>query len=156
MLRGLPKMLNIVVCQLVISYCNQGFHMAFDRGHIWLSYDPHCLSICIEIRIFWANGPFKYFLPRTSHISNILSLTHLSVRRRLLAAPGVVIPPSSSSQPSSRSSSEALAPSPGLRYGSIGAAATPTSPSTGDTDEGRDPSRRCCSRSSAEIDQPLN
>ena len=86
----------------------------------------------------------------TFHSSNILPLTHLSVRRRLLAAPGVVIPPSSSSQPSSRSSSEALAPSPGLRYGSIGAAATPTSPSTGDTEEGRDPSRRCCSRSSAE------
>ena len=64
MLQGLPKMLNVLVCQLVISHCNQGFHMAFNRGHIWLSYDLHCLSISIEIRIFWANGPFKYFLPR--------------------------------------------------------------------------------------------
>ena len=38
--------------------------MAFDRGDIWLSYDLHCLSISIEIRIFLADGPFKYFLPR--------------------------------------------------------------------------------------------
>ena len=65
MLWGLPKMLNVLVCQLVISHCNQGFHMAFDRGRICLSHDLHCLSISIEIRIFWANGPFKYFLPRT-------------------------------------------------------------------------------------------
>ena len=47
---------------------------------------------------------------------------HLTLRRRLVAVPGVAIPPlssSSSPQPSSRSSEDALPPSPGLRVNSI-------------------------------------
>ena len=65
MLWGLPKMLNVLVCQLVISHCNQDFLMAFDRGHIGLSYDPNGLNISIEIKIFWADGPFKQQSPRS-------------------------------------------------------------------------------------------
>ena len=65
MLWGLPKMLNVLVRQLVISHSNQDFLKAFDRGHIWLSYDPNWLNISIEIKIFCADGPFKQQSPRT-------------------------------------------------------------------------------------------
>ena len=97
--------------------------------------------------LFNDNVSFKITIPPC----NAKIHSHLTLRRGLLAAPGVVIPQSSSS---SSLPEEALPPPPGLRYGSTGAAATPTSPrygSTGETEDGRELSRRCCSRSSAGI-----
>ena len=66
--------------------------MAFDRGHIGLSYDPNGLNISIEIKIFWADGPFKQQSPRMYFSDALMGPTHTHQDNMLVTACHVLHP----------------------------------------------------------------